>query len=555
MRFEASQSLRMGQHLKLAPRMIQSMEILQMPLAELEERIEQELESNPTLELVEPGSEAPAAADPRGALDAALDADDAAGHVDERGQDEHFERLAEFSENEPEAIENDTDGPGASSTEPIERDLTRSLSRLDDEASYAPARSDGERDAKMDAMASAPDRAEPLGEQLAHQWALVETDARTRALGEQIIAAIDEDGFLRTPLETLAERLNAAKLADVGAVRVEELADALSEVQTELEPAGVAARDTRECLLLQLRAASRGDAAGARFTDDEAGHLDPAIILVEDHLDDLMKNRLPRIAEKTGLTLDEIRGALGVMKKLSLAPARQLVQEQVRPIVPDAIIEFDAENDRYVAYLNDRRIPALRLNREYAMLARQKATPQRDKEFFRKNLSNAQWLIDAVEQRKGTVLRVVQAVADAQREFFDFGPAALKPLPMTGVAEKLGIHVATVSRAVADKHVLTPRGVMALRKFFSGGIQTRTRVEEPQGPAGPVEVSGGESLAWDAIKEALRAVVDAEDKAKPLSDEAIVAKLKDRGIDIARRTVAKYRDQLQIAPARMRKQF
>lgn len=171
--------------------------------------------------------------------------------------------------------------------------------------------------------------------------------------------------------------------------------------------------------------------------------------------------------------------------------------------------------------------------------------PKKDREFLKTNISNAQWLIDAVQQRKQTLLRVVRAVVDAQRDAFDFGFQALKPLPMTLVADQLGIHVATVSRAVADKHLATPRGVIPLRKFFSGGLQTRASDATP----------GGEHLAWDAIKEALREIIDAEDKSNPLSDEALVDELKKRGIDIARRTVAKYRDQLQIPTARLRKRF
>ena len=214
---------------------------------------------------------------------------------------------------------------------------------------------------------------------------------------------------------------------------------------------------------------------------------------------------------------------------------------------------------------------------------------------MRTNLGNARWLIDAVGQRRATLQRVVEKVVEHQRDFFDFGPQALKPLPMTLVAEQLGIHVATVSRAVAEKFVSTPRGVMPLRKFFSGGVQTKaTPGSAVEGIAGVVGVvgnraashngaamngsmngsvglatgtiggapgttsggsAGGEELAWDAIKEALREVVQSEDKTKPLSDEAIVLELKNRGIEIARRTVAKYRDQLNIPSARMRKTF
>jgi RNA polymerase sigma-54 factor len=317
----------------------------------------------------------------------------------------------------------------------------------------------------------------------------------------------------------------------------------LQALQLFLDPPGVAARDARECLLLQLDALL-DDSGEAGEHDDkrwlaDAGVIEDARVLVRDHLDDLMQNRLPRIAERAGLTIERIRGALELMKKLSLAPARRLVSDDVRPIVPDAIVEYDAEADRYVAYLNEPRMMNLRVNMEYAKLSRDRTTPDKDREFLRTNLGNAQWLIDAVNQRKGTLLRVINVVVQEQREYFDYGPQALKPLPMTQVADQLGIHVATVSRAVAEKYIATPRGTIALRKFFSGGVQT----------------DGGEEVAWDAIKVALREIVDGEDKKRPLSDEALVDELKKRGIEIARRTVAKYRDQLQIPAARLRKTF
>jgi RNA polymerase sigma-54 factor len=249
------------------------------------------------------------------------------------------------------------------------------------------------------------------------------------------------------------------------------------------------------------------------------------------------------VAEKTGLSMGEIKEAMTLMRRLSLAPGRRLVSDDARPIIPDAIVEYDGDQDRYIAYLNDRSIPNLRINEEYARLAKDKSMERKDRDFLKTNLGNAQWLIEAVEQRKRTLLRVVRAVVDAQRDFFDYGPQALKPLPMTQVAEQLGIHVATVSRAVAEKHLATPRGIVPLRKFFSRGLQTTGEDGE------------SESMAWDAIKVALKEVIDAEDKSSPLSDETLVEELKKRGIEIARRTVAKYRDQIGIPAARLRKTF
>jgi RNA polymerase sigma-54 factor len=202
-------------------------------------------------------------------------------------------------------------------------------------------------------------------------------------------------------------------------------------------------------------------------------------------------------------------------------------------------VEYDDDKDEYFAYLTDGRIPNLRVNREYARMARDRSVPKNERDFLKTSLSNAQWLIDAVQQRRQTLLRVINVVVAAQRDFFDQGPQALRPLPMTQVADQLGIHVATVSRAVAGKHIQTPRGIFPLRKFFSGGLQTE----------------GGEDVSWEAVRAAMQEVVDAEDKSKPLSDEAIADAMKARGIDIARRTVAKYRGQLDIPPARLRKEF
>lgn len=586
MRFDTSQHMRMSQQMKLAPRMIQSMEILQMPLTELQERIEQELENNPTLELAEPGDGTAEGATAEAALaaaEAALEGvqadippvrDEDVLTIDAEGGATEFQRLDSFEETNPDAIEN----------EYSKSDHATAYESTDFGDEVAFVRRDGERDAKMDAMASAPARGEPLQEQLQMQWSLAEVDPALKPMGRAIIASLDDDGYLRTPLEQVASEFiarggevsgdaasdeddaTAAALSDAGAVRdastaptsessaavpqtagtpispevIEGFERALQAVQLFLEPAGVAARTAGECLLLQLDALTEeGQTMG--WPADTFEH---ARRLVRDHIDDLTQNRLPRVAEKSGLSLDQIRDALTLLKRLSLAPARRLAPDDNAPVTPDAVIEYDADEDRYVAYLNESRIPNLRVNQEYARLTRDRAMEKRDRDFIRTNMSNAQWLIDAIGQRKRTLLRVAQAVAQAQREFFDYGPQALKPLPMTQVAEELGIHVATVSRAVADKYVRTPRGVLALRRFFSGGVQTK-------GEAG--DASG--EMAWDAIKAALQEVVSGEDKKNPLSDEALVDELKKRGITIARRTIAKYRDQLSIPTARMRKQY
>jgi len=512
MRFETSQSMRLGQSMKLAPRVIQSMEILQMSVAELEERIEQELASNPTIELTEitPDPDAEPERDVPGGKENAED----------------FSRLEDFEATNPDAAENTSESGG----------LVNTRERYDfDEPRTRSTRLDGERDSKMDAMASAPAREASLGEQLKDQWSLVDVDESLRAAGGLIVSYLDEDGYLRTPLETIIDRAPA----DTEGQRptLETMERALSAVQLFLDPPGVAARDARECLLLQLDAIEDSDEWDS--DKDRTETLRVARLLVDRHLDDLMQNRLPKIAEEENLTFDQIKAGLGLLRRLSLAPARRLVRERAEIVIPDAIVEYDDEEDRYIAYLNDSRLPNLRINKEYAEMIRDRDVPKRDREFLRTNMGNAQWLIDAVEQRRRTLQRVLNVVVDAQREFFDYGPQAIKPLPMTLVAEQLGIHVATVSRAVADKHLQTPRGVVPLRRFFTGGTET----------------ASGEEISWDAIKAALQEVIDQEDKSKPLSDDALAKALSERGIEIARRTVAKYRGQLGIQSARLRKEF
>ena len=516
MRFQTSQQMKLGQHMKLAPRMIQSMEILQMPLAELCERIEQELESNPTIELSE--------IDPslRDRSEEGTSTADQELNIDPESASD-FARLDDYTAANPDAAENTYS----------DAKMTRDFDDLPRTRSVA-----GERDAKMDAMASAPARAASLTDQLLDQWSLVDVDERIKVLGEVLIQNLDEDGYLRASFEEVADRASAQVKALEPTEADWELA--LQAIQLLLEPAGVGARDAKECLLIQIDAlADRlGEDRDDEITVSQEG-IEIATRLVSEFFDELMKNKLPKVAAKSGLDLDEINIGINLLKRLSLSPARRLVTDAPSVVIPDGIVEYDEENDRYFAYLSDGRIPDVQINKEYAKMSADKSVPDADRTFLKKNLSNAQWLIDAVGQRRHTLLRVINAVVDEQRDYFDYGPEALKPLPMKTIADRLGIHVATVSRAVSEKYIMTPRGVVPLRGFFSGGLAT----------------DSGEDVSSNSVKATIAELIEGEDKAKPLSDEKIVGALKERGIEIARRTVAKYRDQLGLPTARMRKQF
>jgi RNA polymerase sigma-54 factor len=259
---------------------------------------------------------------------------------------------------------------------------------------------------------------------------------------------------------------------------------------------------------------------------------------VSEFLREIELNHIPLIAKRTGKGVTEILAAIASLGRLDPRPGRLIGTRNVPYIIPDATVDLDDQGNVTVS-MREGDVPALTLSRMYQKMAKSKATDRKTRDFIRNNVRSAQWLMGAIMQRRQTVRRVVEEVFAAQKEFLERGSEALRPLPMTDVAVKVGVHVATVSRAVAGKYVQTPWGIFALRMFFSGGTTT----------------TGGEDMAWDAIKFRMREVIDHEDKARPLSDEAIAQALQESGITIARRTVAKYRDLLNIPPARQRTQF
>lgn len=511
MRFDTGQQMRMDQRMKLDPRMIQSMEILQMPTPALEERIEQELASNPTLELAQANNDD---ADTLQAEQVQADRDDSEGeremvvddNKDHNEAADDFERLSNLSEQYGEAWESNTFESGG--TDFARRQLSASS---------------GDRDGKMDAMANAAARGASLYDQLLDQWHLAEIPEDLVPLGEYLLGFIDADGYLRPAIDEL--------LPDAPAGTTPELIAATTNLlQETLDPPGLAARDFRECLLLQI------DAKQAEQEDPEL-HLPR--LLVDQHLKDIEANRYPKIAKATDQTIEELQHAVLKLRQFHPHPGRLLATDEVRTITPDATIEFDDENDAYTATLTNGRLPALTISRDYQDLAKDKDADKKTRDFVSKNLSSARWLIDAINQRNNTLLRVIGVVVQAQRDFFDQGAQALRPLPMTTVADQLGIHVATVSRAVSEKYLQTPRGILPLRMFFSGGTES----------------SDGESMAWGAVQAKLKEVIDAEDKKKPLTDDELVTAMKDQGIDIARRTIAKYRKVMSIPPARQRREY
>jgi len=506
-----SQQMKLEQ--RLTPQLIQSMEILQLPLLALEARVQEELMSNPVLE-------------------------EASGMTVERDE--------QPTEN---ATTTEQDQDAADSFERLDQ-MARDLEFDSGDLAYGSGRvASGERDAKMDAMANTASRSENLTEHLIGQWHLLELTPEVSAAGEVIIEWLDEDGYLRRESEVHPPSTNGngngtAELRPLIIKRTDEqrellmdeialsrnppidrtvLDEALDKVQT-LEPLGVGARDLTEALLIQLRASDEHDPLCEE--------------LVEHHLLELGKNMFPQVAKKTGREIDEIKDALRIIGRLRHHPGHAVGGADAPRISPDVIIEHDA-TDGYTVRMARGSIPRLRISSQYRDMLKDKMQDKSARDFLRQRLEAAGAIIDAIQFRRERVLQLAKLVVDRQRDFFDYGPQFLKVLRMSDVAEEFECDPSTISRTVDGKYIQSPRGIHPLRMFFTGGTTD----------------ASGEEISWDSIKAKVQQIVDEEDKSNPLSDEAIAKQLSADGTKVARRTVAKYRGQLNIPSARQRKEY
>lgn len=506
-----SQQMRLEQ--RLSPQLVQSMEILQLPLLALEAKVREEMETNPVLE--EPEVEVVAREpEPREEL---------ATSETNQAEADSFERLDRMSR------EYEID--------PGDLPYGRSGSAIS-----------GDRDAKMDAMANTATRGECLREQLMKQWSLIDADDAVRKAGEAIIDWMDDDGYLRTeaehhqhknhdePIETrpliirrtpeerqkLMDEIAASRTPPIAADVLEE---ALALVHT-LEPIGVGARDLSECLLIQLEAKDETDPF---YTD-----------LVENHLVELGKNMYPAVSKATGRDIEEIKEALRVIGKLNHHPGLLARPSEVPNISPDIIIDYSDDGDGYTVRLARGNTQRLRISPQYREMLQDKGVDKQTREFIKKRLESASVLIDAIKYRRERMLEIGKVLLERQREFFDFGPQFLKVLRMRDLAEEFGCDPSTISRTVDGKYVQSPRGLFPLRQFFSGGTTD----------------ASGESVSWNSIKAKVKEIVDKEDKANPLTDDEIMRIVNEQvSVPIARRTVAKYRAQLGIPSQRERRVY
>jgi RNA polymerase sigma-54 factor len=475
----------LSQQLRINPRLYQAMDLLYMPLLDLQQHLKQELLGNPFLELLEP-------------------------------EDETEVPLEEGKEEKKEAEGND---------EPNWEDIL-----LDDGTdSSAPPRDMSE---AREYVEPVPVESKDLSDYLRDQMRLLDLTPRQQLLAEEFIGNIAEDGYLGATLEEIVRGAN--QLLEEHAVESEvdiqpqlfTLAEAeeMLRIVQKLDPPGVGARDLRECLMLQLEARSETDTLAYR--------------LVRDAFDDLKAHRWSDLGKRFGLDAAEVQKVADDLAKLDPKPGLQHSSANEAYIIPDLVVE--KIDGAYKVFLNDSGLPRLRISKTYQDIARDKKKFQgENKDFINQRMNSAHWMIQAIEQRRQTMLKVMNFIVDRQREFFEKGVEYLKPLTLREVADVINMHESTVSRVTNEKYVQTPRGLLPLKFFFSSGLSTTT----------------GEDASARSIRAQIQKMVADEDPKNPLTDQQIVEMFAQKGVKIARRTVAKYRDQLSILPARMRKRL
>ena len=353
-----------------------------------------------------------------------------------------------------------------------------------------------------------------LPEHLMFQYQFATVDKGCRRVGKYIIESLDENGYMTSTVEEISRATG---------VREEKVGEALDIIHG-FDPAGVGARDLSECLQLQL-------AARKELTPQMEE-------IITHHLEDIANNRLSAVARDTGMTVLQVQEAADVIRTLEPKPGRQFAsQMETKYVIPDVIVE--KIDNEYVVIINESSTPHLTISSYYRSLLGKAEKDQQLADYLSERVSSANWLIKSIEQRKQTIYNVVSAVVKYQKDFFDLGSKHLRTLTLKDIAEELGIHESTVSRSISGKYLQCPRGVYEIKYFFSAGVSDDV----------------GEGVSSNSIKEFIKEIVEGEDRHKPYSDQAMVSILKDKGFNISRRTVAKYRDELGILSSSKRKRY
>ena len=489
-------SQRLTQSLVLAPQLQQSLALLQAPTLELKALVEQELQQNPVLE------EAPAA------------------EMDDKEAQES-ERAAEAVDpSEPPADLNFDPAAEKTSSEPVD-DFQAEFERLvqlDQEwrdhfaQTNLPVRASAEEEEKRQFMFDSLVAATSLQEMLIEQVRESALPEELRPIAEMLIGNIDDYGYLKATLEELSVSTG---------LPAEKILEVLKVIQS-FDPPGVGARDLRECLLLQFQRSGQQNTLEYRIVDE--------------FMEALGKRRIPEIARGTGHDVDDVQDALERIARLEPRPGRAFLPDNDQYILPEVFVHRD--DGEFIVTTNNEQIPHLRISNTYKDLMSQGQNSPEVRNYIREKIRAGKFLIKSLHQRQQTILNIAKEIVQRQREFMEKGVSCLKPLTMVQVAEVVGVHETTVSRAVSGKYMQTPQGIFEMKYFFTAGIQTAS---------GDVSNTSVKDMIADIFKQ--------EDTTKPLSDQEVVRMLKEKDIVIARRTVAKYRTELNILPSNLRKVY
>ncbi len=470
---QQSQSLALQQI--LAPQLQQSLLILQTPLLELRNLVQQEMETNPVLEELsdEPSVDGPSGAEPSA----------------DNNFKEEFEKLASLDEEW--------------------RDYMAQSASYSSDGFRGSQEAQDKRQFFFDSIAVQ----ETLQQNLVSQLNQTALNADDRKTAELVIGNIDDNGFLQSIPEEMALGSGIPK---------EDFEKMLVLIQG-FYPPGVGARDLRECLLIQLQ--REGRESGIEYK------------IVSEHMEDLGKRRFPEIARRMGVSVEEVQAAASNIARLNPRPGQVFAAAPQNYVLPDVTVE-KVDGD-YQIILNNEQIPHLRISNTYKDIIAQDSNGSEVKDYIRDKIRSGKFLIRSIHQRQQTISNIAHQIVSRQRDFFEHGPSHLKPMTMGEIADVVGVHETTVSRAVSGKYMATPQGIFEMKYFFTPGYQTAT----------------GESMSNTSVKEAILDLVKHEDGNSPLSDQEIVEILSERGIPIARRTVAKYRTELNILPSHMRRKY
>jgi RNA polymerase sigma-54 factor len=470
---QQSQSLALQQI--LAPQLQQSLLILQTPLLELRNLVQQEMETNPVLEELpdEPSVDGPNGAEPSA----------------DNNFKEEFEKLASLDEEW--------------------RDYMAQSASYSSDGFRGSQEAQDKRQFFFDSIAVQ----ETLQQNLVSQLNQTALNADDRKTAELVIGNIDDNGFLQSTPEEMALGSGIPK---------EDFEKMLVLIQG-FYPPGVGARDLRECLLIQLQ--REGRESGIEYK------------IVSEHMEDLGKRRFPEIARRMGISVEEVQEAASNIARLNPRPGQVFAAAPQNYVLPDVTVE-KVDGD-YQIILNNEQIPHLRISNTYKDIIAQDSNGSEVKDYIRDKIRSGKFLIRSIHQRQQTISNIAHQIVSRQRDFFEHGPSHLKPMTMGEIADAVGVHETTVSRAVSGKYMATPQGIFEMKYFFTPGYQTAT----------------GESMSNTSVKEAILELVKHEDGNSPLSDQEIVEILSERGIPIARRTVAKYRTELNILPSHMRRKY